>query len=509
MSINSVRNSIPALYAERDLANHSKNLDRSLAQLSSGLLIDHPAQAPAKFVLSEQLRTNISDSTQAAKNNENAISMLQVAESGLAEINQLLVHMQQVAIHAANEVTNDQLSLAANQAEINQSIKQIDLIVSNLNFGKRPLYKFDSGTNGYVEGDNLSLIKADQSTKSSGVDGYEVRLTNLPSRAYLRSLRALNDGELIDGGVGFTFSIDGKSVEYTTKPGQSLLRIIQEVNSRLQAAGLDLYLSADEKNILTVQHQEYGSQPHFQFFSTAEGLFSPANNSGSLQILNSITGTDATGTIGGEIFSAAGLTLSGKPGGRSEGLELRLQLNDEISAQTRFDQLGRPIANSAVPFIDLTDSNLIGTVHVKNSSLSYHIGSEYQNIAKFHIPFTDSRTIGEHVQNQSGIKNLNELVVTSFQQAQDSLLVLDKAVNDITSLQAELGAFQKNLLETNRDGLAERIENYVSADSKIRDADLAKSTSELVKNQLSRSVASDVLKSSYQRQSEVLRLFRG
>ena len=61
------------------------------------------------------------------------------------------------------------------------------------------------------------------------------------------------------------------------------------------------------------------------------------------------------------------------------------------------------------------------------------------------------------VANHSGFSNLADIDVRNFQGAQDTIKMVDAAINEISSSRGDLGAFQKNTLESNLSNL--RIAN--------------------------------------------------
>ena len=67
--------------------------------------------------------------------------------------------------------------------------------------------------------------------------------------------------------------------------------------------------------------------------------------------------------------------------------------------------------------------------------------------------------------------------------AQNSLAALDNAINSVTSIRAEFGAMQ-NRLQSIINNISINQENLSSANSRIRDADIAVEASELTKNQI-------------------------
>jgi len=134
-----INNNIAAINAHRNLVNTTMNLSKSMEKLSSGYRINRAADNPAGLVISEQFRAQIAGLNQAINNSEGSINMIQTAEGALNEINNLLVSMRELAIHAANEGFNDTAQLEADQAEIDNAIKTIDRIAANTQFGTKLL----------------------------------------------------------------------------------------------------------------------------------------------------------------------------------------------------------------------------------------------------------------------------------------------------------------------------------------------------------------------------------
>jgi flagellin len=134
-----INHNIAALDAHRNLTNTTNAMMSSMEKLSSGYRINSASDDPAGLVISEQFRAQIAGYNQAIENSEGSINMIQTAEGALNEINNLLVGMRELAIHAANEGFNDANQLAADQAEIDNAIATIDRIAANTQFGTKSL----------------------------------------------------------------------------------------------------------------------------------------------------------------------------------------------------------------------------------------------------------------------------------------------------------------------------------------------------------------------------------
>ena len=75
----------------------------------------------------------------------------------------------------------------------------------------------------------------------------------------------------------------------------------------------------------------------------------------------------------------------------------------------------------------------------------------------------------------------NSLVAGSSQEA---AIIIDNAIDDIAVLRGRLGAFERNLIETNIRSLQIGLENIIAAESQVRDTDFASETAALTRAQI-------------------------
>ncbi len=163
-----INHNLAALNAHRNLVNTNNALQKSMQKLSSGYRINQGADNPAGLVISEQFRAQIAGLNRAIDNSEGSISMVQTAEGALNEINNLLISMRELAIHAANEGFNDADQLAADQAEIENAIATIDRIASNTQFGTKKLLDGSKANIATITSSNNSAVTIRNSNLTSG-----------------------------------------------------------------------------------------------------------------------------------------------------------------------------------------------------------------------------------------------------------------------------------------------------------------------------------------------------
>ncbi len=87
-----------------------------------------------------------------------------------------------------------------------------------------------------------------------------------------------------------------------------------------------------------------------------------------------------------------------------------------------------------------------------------------------------------------------------------SMRIIAQAIDDVTGLRARLGAFQKNMLETNINALNIAVENITKTESAIRDTDMATESTEFTKNQIMVQAGTSMLSQANQVTQNVLSL---
>ena len=96
-----------------------------------------------------------------------------------------------------------------------------------------------------------------------------------------------------------------------------------------------------------------------------------------------------------------------------------------------------------------------------------------QNPAELTIPSVTANQLGRDIGAPGGFSSLADIDVTTPEGATAALQVVDEAINNISNIRADLGAFQANTLETATRSLSINRENLLSAESTIRDIDIA------------------------------------
>lgn len=161
-----INTNISALNSNRLLTQATNGMERSLQRLSSGLRINSARDDAAGLAISERMTSQIRGFNQASRNANDAVSLLQTAEGGLAEVANLLQRGRELSLQAANATygSRERQSL---QAEINQLIAEVDRIGRTTDFNGVKILGGGNGGAAVVTGgpdptasDKLAIIDA-------------------------------------------------------------------------------------------------------------------------------------------------------------------------------------------------------------------------------------------------------------------------------------------------------------------------------------------------------------
>jgi len=114
--------------------------------------------------------------------------------------------------------------------------------------------------------------------------------------------------------------------------------------------------------------------------------------------------------------------------------------------------------------------------------------------------------LGRGEVNSSNFDSLAQIKVLNSEQAQDAIRVIDKAIQEVSTSRGEMGAFQKNNLESNLNYLRIAHENSVSSDAVVRDADMANEMANFTRDQIMMEASTAMLAQANQSSMSVMKL---
>ena len=467
----SLTNNVSSLTAQHNLQRSSQAVARSVERLSSGLKVNRGADGPASLVISEKQRAQIAGLRQAIDNSEKAVSLVQTAEGALNEINSLLVKVRTLAIDSANTGVNDADALAANQAEISNAIDTINRIANNTQFGTKKLLDGSAGVAGTVSDSDVTFLRA---TTDTSAGSYNVVVTTAAERALAQNGTA----QTAALAAAETLTINGVAV--TLNAGLTQSQVVDRINEFSAQTGVTAETNGSNTRLYT---NAFGGGASI---SVVSDVAAAANGSGFGTTAINDTGVDVAGTIDGVAGTGVGNVLTATSGA-AQGVSLSLGVDS-----------GNATAS-------VTGAQ--GSVTITDNSLIFQIGPNSAQTANVSIGRVVASGLGVGVTgNQFG--SLSDIDVTTGTGAQDALAVVDAAIDDVTNLRGDLGAFQQNTLASTANNLRATLENTIAAESVIRDTNFAEEIANFTKQQVLLQAGTSVLGNANQLPQQVLALLR-
>lgn len=175
-----ISTNVASVAAQRQLGKSQDRFSHSARALASGSRLVDPGDDAAGFAISESLRGQAESLKAAQRNAESAVGLIQVAEGGLSEQNNILVRLRELGVQAASDTVGDEERKFLD-VEFQQLTREFDRIAETTRYGNKQLlsggneeYQFQLGSGG-TEND-IIRYKMDTDTRAStlGLSGLSV-----------------------------------------------------------------------------------------------------------------------------------------------------------------------------------------------------------------------------------------------------------------------------------------------------------------------------------------------
>lgn len=175
-----VSSNIASIAAQRYLDLSQRQTEKSLRALASGSRVSQPGNDAAGFAISESLRGQLSGLKQARQNGNTAISMLQAAEGGLSEQNNILIRLRELAVYSASDTIGDDERGFLN-LEFEGLVNEFDRIAKATRFATKQLltgtnedFTFQVGPNKGPENTVKFKLEANTTSEEAGINGLTI-----------------------------------------------------------------------------------------------------------------------------------------------------------------------------------------------------------------------------------------------------------------------------------------------------------------------------------------------
>ncbi len=145
-----------AVIANNALTRNDNKLQESLARLSSGLKIVNAKDNPSGLAMSKRMNAQIEGINMATQNAGDGISIIEIADGTMAEIQSMLQRINELAVKASTgTITDDDRALI--QAEVSQLKEEITRISSETEFNGQKILDGSFDLKGYSDTEDLKV----------------------------------------------------------------------------------------------------------------------------------------------------------------------------------------------------------------------------------------------------------------------------------------------------------------------------------------------------------------
>lgn len=543
-----VQHNLNAINANNKMNINVSGTKKATEKLSSGYQINRAGDNAAGLAISEKMRSQIRGLSQATKNANDGISLIQTAEGGLNETHSILQRMRELSVQSANGTYQDDTDREAIQLEVDALKSEIDRIASSTEYNGMKLLDGSlggsKGTNEYgakygaVSTADTDLIGA---TITSNIAGVKIATAYAASGKGGENAIWSADGKkltmnLVSGETYTQKDIDNlianatqsKGDGQTTAPAEVSVKLANGVMTASKAgetdattAGLRATGSNDAdvlKLVGDTKNGAHGSSDKITFTANSYGKAYDTGMASKITISTDVAvgkenvsvETPATAATAGNSAKAAEIKLHLSTGKtytekdienilKEAGYDYSVKLED--TKNTDGDADGKIYFNvNGNAEVTITDGAGVGKDSVPNNGkgLTFQIGANGVEDQRVTLNVNDMSS------SAIGVANAD---VSTQDAANAAIDMIDSAVKTVSMQRAGLGALQ-NRLEYTVNNLTTTNENLTAAESQIRDTDMATEMINYTKNNILQQASQAMLAQANQQPQAILQLLQ-
>ncbi len=487
-----INTNTPSMLAQRIVRLQNKSLVTSLERLSTGLRINRGKDDPAGLIASENLRAERNAIASAIKNGERAEQVVNVAEGGLQEIQNLLVDLQSLVGASANEAGVSAEEKDANQLQIDSILETIDRLANDTSFQGTKLLNgtFDYTVAGVAAELTDVSINSARLPEGGTLDVVVTVITSgQTAEVYLSTGITYESATGTEGSLTVEITGNEGVQQFTFASGTDQADIITAINTFRDAIGVSASVSIANADRIEFRSVGFGSSQFVRVKEisgpTADYIFASAAAVTALDDQRDF-GRDALVTINGQQATANGLRARVATG----GFDVQVLIDGASSLNRDGEDTSFSITGGGADFNLSPNINLAGKVSLGIETVTTG------NIGRGDIGYLSTIRSG----------GINNVVNGDLPGAQ---AVVEESIKQISTLRGRLGAFQKNTVGATINSLGVALENTAAAESVIRDTDFAAETAQLTRTQILAQAATQALAIANAQPTQVLALLQG
>ncbi len=437
-----VQHNLTAMNSNRMLGLTTASQAKSTEKLSSGYKINRAADDAAGLSISEKMRKQIRGLTQASLNAQDGISAVQTAEGALTEVHDMLQRMNELAVKSANG-TNSEDDRSYIQNEIDQLVTEIDRVSTTTKFNET--YLLQGNARGTV-----SATDTDQKVESklAGVElnaaaGSELVAGDVVLGKVTAEVKNNAGGALIG-------DLSGSVLNALNNAADGTITITQKTDAATNKL-VDQYEVKDGNDVKATLTQA-------QLKEMGVNITAGTANAGEMTIQLKWNQTEQKDLQAGlSIKADAANTTAAKLQAS------HLKVGDEVKVTIKAEQ-------DATTGNTVTKLKAYDNAYVPDAlNVSLHVGADSSNDNKIEMSIESMSSKSLGLVNEDGRLLVDGKDSTNADKAIDTIA---QAIQKVSTQRSALGAVQ-NRLEHTVNNLDNVVENTTSAESQIRDTDMA------------------------------------
>lgn len=494
--MNVVAHNILAMNANRQFHITNKTKATSTEKLSSGYRINRAADDAAGLAISEKMRRQIRGLSQGIENTEDGVSLCQVADGALAEVSDMLHRITELSVKSANG-TNSADDRKAVQQEISQILQEIDRIGDTTEFNEQPVFKIENA--GYELQEVVSESEAEAALLSGN---FAIRTTpyitaegvGISADQYNEIMATMSNYTIskavYEGVDNHTLLYDGKNGSGTKELEETAIQIFE--NSKFIKTNIsdyDGYINAIDQGIAYLKgysQADLGESPDSTLM-TAEKYANKAGwevypykisdtTNNAVHIMQDITG----------VLVWRARSNHNVQGDAAEMIADSSKLLNEQQKYIGDDTIARLLCNS--PILRLRDDWATNGAHTTRVEGDAGLNNVYEMYNYLMQP--QEQPANRQIWIQSGseasqgvnleidlmntaVLGISNLDVSTADGAGYAIKAAKGALQKVSANRSKIGA-QQNRLEHTIANEQNIVENTTSAESRIRDTDMAR-----------------------------------
>jgi flagellin len=547
-----VQHNVSAMNANNAMSKNVAGLKKQTEKLSTGYNINRAADNAAGLAISEKMRSQIRGLTQATSNANDAISLIQTAEGGLQETEDIMQRMRELAVQSANGTYTDE-DREQIQYEVDALKEEVDRISQSTEYNEMKLLDGSLGgvaSNNSQYGAKYGNVEDDMMgtkiTTTSSIEGVQIKFTTGASGKGGENAVWKADGKTLLVNLDKTQSysddeinelIKNASQQKTTgqtapipdltykteagvisgsqvgSSGQTTTATAAGLRSTNTAADVSA-LMQDGAGAASKKLEGYGDKIQFTANTygktgTTEGTFAKikivtdvAAGKEEAKVTSGKERTYGSGAAAEEIemHLATGVTYSEDDLSKilaKAGYDYSVDITDDTNPDGA-DKLMFNKKDTTGVTITMTDGAGVGKEAINGSGegLTFQIGANGVEDQRLTVNVDDMSSAA------LGIKSVS---VAKQDDANTAINKIDDAIKTVSTQRAKLGAVQ-NRLEHTVNSLNTANENMTASESQIRDTDMASEMIKYTKSNILQQASQSMLAQANQQPQGVLQL---